>query len=111
MATEYSLEMYSGESFDITVTVTDESGAAVDLTGASIAYAARDEIIKTTTNGGITITNAPAGQFTITLDSTDTAALGGRELPHDCAVTFASGEKRVVFVGTLTILKSYATGV
>ena len=97
--------MFSGDSKVITVTVTDADGAAVNLTGATISYVIFDDgsaTITKTVGSGITVTDAAAGTFTITLAASDTASLAGAYY-HECQVTDSSGNISTIFTGTVTM--------
>ncbi len=114
-ATDQDLTIYSGDTAIITVTVTDSDNdnAAKDLTGCSVTYAIykkRVVYLKKTSadGGGIEITDADAGELTITLDPADTANLPGGEYEHEVQITDAIGNVSTVAVGTLTIKEDIA---
>lgn len=106
--TDQNFEMFEGDTKDIVVTVTDSAGAAVDLTGAVIAWqmartarSATPAVAKSV-GSGIVITDAPGGICTISLDSSDTGGLSG-DFYHELEVTDAQANITTVLSGTVTI--------
>lgn len=102
------ITMFAGDTKTLQVTVKDENGDAVDLTGASIRWQASRSVnkrpadLEKSVGDGITITDATAGRFDVTLDSADTEDLRG-DFYHEAEVIDASGNVSTVFTGTLTI--------
>ena len=104
-------EIYSGDSKNLLVTVTDENNNPVNITGAqSIVWAliSGDKVIlrKTLSEGEITIIDGLAGMFKITLQSADTVNLAG-QYQHECRLVTADGASGIIFTGTLTVNKAY----
>lgn len=65
-----SIDHKRGDTFEISFTLTDNSGSAVDLTNYTVRAMARDssgteqvEWTEAQTTNGVNITNAAAGQF------------------------------------------------
>lgn len=89
-------------------TLTDQDGAALDITDVTLSWqvsasaAGTVLLSKTTGGGGITITDAAAGQFRVALAPADTAALAGVYY-WECRLTDLSGNVSVVAWGYLTI--------
>lgn len=107
-----------GDTYTIPTTVTDGSGAAKDLTGASATYFVvkspaavdayddgdRDALVeKTIDGGGITLTDAANGELRVRVDTTDTSGLTPAEYHHRLRVTDQGGARRTVFHGTLEL--------
>jgi len=74
-----AIEVFQENDLDIDVTITDETGTAVDLTGATLDYQLSDNstdetalLSLSTSTSGITVTSAADGEATITLSNTDT---------------------------------------
>jgi len=106
--TGQNFTMWSGDTKVIEVTITDASGNAVNLTGATISYVLQRSVgstvtISKTTASGISITDASGGVFQITLDASDTARLSGSSYYHECQITDTSGNVSTVFTGTVTM--------
>jgi hypothetical protein len=108
-ATAQDFTIYKGDTLVITVTVTNSAGAAKDLTSASIEWSAGHSpdrpanITKTTAEGGgVSITNAAGGIFTITLTATDTAAMDDVYF-HRAQVTDSGSNVSTVLTGWITV--------
>jgi hypothetical protein len=106
----------SGDSLDIGVTALDADGAALDITGATITYAISpaDEpggtaVVTKSTADGITITDAAAGTFTITIDAGDTAALETADYHHEVQVTTADSKVYTILRGKISALADQIT--
>jgi hypothetical protein len=102
----------AGDTAQLVVTVTDDAGDPVTLTGATAAFAlARTRgddpvITKSTIDGGITLTDPANGELTVTVDGTDTADLGGphgRRYYYEVTLGDETGQTATVTTGTWTI--------
>ena len=106
MTTLYDFVKIAGDSESIVVTVLDETGAAVDLTGASGEYAIKTDVraatnlllLTSATNAIVFLSNVA----TITLAPANTASLAGRYY-HEFEVTLADARVFTPFVGWITI--------
>ena len=108
MATEYNLTIHAGETRVMVVTVTDQYGVPVDLTGAEIVYTAllSTPIVKKV-GSGITITDPTAGEYEIALLQDDTVDIEmATRARHEAKILTAGGEVMVSFVGYLFISDS-----
>jgi len=105
VTTAYALEMYAGETKWLEVTLADQYGVPVNLTGAEIKYIAQLPVpIEKTVGDGITITDPPAGVFEIAIGEDDTAEFAYTiTVDHECKVATATGEVMVAFAGELTV--------
>lgn len=106
MVKTYNLQKVAGDSENIEVTVVDEEGTAVDLTGASIEYAIKttveavtNELLLTTADFSITIL---ANVFSIAVSPNDTVSLNGTYY-HECEITLADGRVFTAFSGSIFI--------
>ena len=103
-------ELVSGNDKTLKFTTTDEDGAAVNLTGATIIWAfAKSETAKTplfdyTSPANVTITNAVGGLFEVEIQSADTESLKGGEYYHEARVESSTGNKITVAYGVVTLL-------
>lgn len=112
--TPQNFEVVSGNDKVINVTVLDEDGNAVDLSGSTIVWAvaisekSKSTIFSYTSPTNITITDASAGKFRIDLEDTDTEALSIARIKmdyyHEARVVSSGGKKTTVMVGTMTVL-------
>lgn len=110
MATENAIEgIFSGNDVELRVTVTDkDSGLILDLTGiANLIFAigsapkASPKITKTL-GGGITVTDAVAGKFSVALTAAELEPLKGI-LYHETRLTDAAGKKTTLMYGSFEI--------
>lgn len=100
-------EMFSGEQKELAIAITDDAGAAVDLTGVtvrwSLARTARSApLIEKVTGDGIVVTDAAGGACTVTLVPADTEALEG-DYYHEAEVTDGAGRPTTVLHGRARI--------
>jgi len=99
---------YKGDTFDATVFTIKEDGVVIDLTGVVIKMQFRIgsnvgvlyHTLASTKNGGITINDPTAGQFTIDEHINDWDA---QIYFYDAQFTFASGIIRTYFKGQFSI--------
>ena len=89
----------------------DDSGDAIDLTGATVNIAVRAQdarqslLVGSSTDGKIAIsTPATAGTFTVTFTPTDMAELEGNMYEVGIVVTLAGGTTHQVLVATLPVI-------
>lgn len=92
--------MFGGDSKVITVTVVDEAGLAVNITGATIKWqaartAADTAAITKTVGAGIALTSPATGVFKITLDEADTDDLEGLYY-HEAEMVLATDTSTVL---------------
>ena len=105
-----NFEITAGDTVPVIVTISDDSGAAVNLTGASARWAAApgtprrfgSPVITKDPGAGIAITNAAAGELTVTLEPADTEALSG-DYFHELQVTDSSGSITTPLSGLMTV--------
>lgn len=112
--------IWAGNKRTMAFTVTDEDagdGSPKDLTALTIKFALSSIspsgqysteylVQKTSGGGGITVTDATAGELEVDLDPADTASLGGRDVHFELEVFDGSGEGVVVAEGTLTVKRN-----
>ena len=107
MATEADLEIFSGDTLDISVNVTDQSNVAVDLTGSDVLWQLAKADWKTNpvpivlkssaVAGEIIVTPGTGGNFVVKLLSGDTTGMPAGTYYHESQVTLADGT-----IGTTT---------
>ena len=108
---DQDFNMFAGDTKTIQVTVTDaNTGLAKDITNATISWALQQVyktiIEKSTTTGGIVITDAVNGVFQILLLPIDTEGFSTGFYTHQALVIDNNGTSEVVFTGTITISDS-----
>lgn len=106
-----SLEIFSGDNRDIEISVVDETGAVVDLTGSSVLMSVK-KFIKdvsyvfqksSATPAEITITNPTGGVFVVFLVPADTQLLAAGLYEFDVQLTTAADKVFTVVRGQLKI--------
>jgi hypothetical protein len=106
-----NLEIYQGDNKNIIITVYDENGGLVTLSGYSAVWCAYKQtpftvaIEKSTTNG-ITILDPSSGQLQITIEQSDTENLTPNVYAHQCEVEDAFGNHATVTTGYFSVLRS-----
>lgn len=108
-----NLQDYAGSTWPIRLTCHDSVGAALDLTGvAEITYriglVEGPWITATKTAGEIVVTDAAAGECTITITKAmqDAAGLAPGLYNHQCRVKFSDTDQHDQIAGTFRILPS-----
>jgi len=104
LALANQINIYQGESATITLKVKDNTGKAVDITGASVIMTVKTDINtviplfqKSTDNiAQIAITAPREGKAEIYLSSSDTATLNAIQYVYDIWVILATGKKHPV---------------
>lgn len=108
MATSFRLHLTvaTNEDFRHAFSLADDTGTAVDLTGAALAMdVAKDEttvLSLSTANGRIAIVDAPAGTFELAVPRATLATLSPQVYRHDLLLTQA-GETHRIWDGALTL--------
>lgn len=98
--------LYAGENKNIIVTITDSSGNVENIAGATFEWKLNvrgNPLIKSTSNGNISITNAANGEVTVYLQPIDTQSLEGI-YQHELQMTDSQNNVSVVLVDKLNIL-------
>jgi hypothetical protein len=100
---------YSGDTEEITITVTDGSGDPVNCTGATIVYGLDTEefggtplVSKTTTNGDFSIGGDDNNEVTFTLEPSDTEGLDGTYY-HEAEMVDTSSDVATLMTGKVVI--------
>lgn len=111
-AGDYDIYVEQGADWELIVTIYDNAGSPVDITGATAAMQIRDRpsgaIVAEPT---IEITDAENGEITLSLTATETAAISvmgatSREVAsyvYDLKVTHAGGEVERVLNGAVNV--------
>lgn len=106
--------MFEGDTHTLEVTVRDEAGGVVDITGVDILWwmaksnksvLPADIYIEKEVGLGITIVNGPAGRFNVLILPVDTEGRGGKSYYHEAEIDDA-GVISTVLVGTGTITRT-----
>jgi len=105
-----SFPVSSGDKVVLPITVTDNDGSAVTLTGASARFAmARDIgkslVIDSDASPATASISISSNVVTVTIDDADTEALEG-DYYYECKVTDSSGNEAVVARGWITFVRN-----
>lgn len=105
--TPQNFTITSGDSKTLRVSVVDQDGAAVDLTGASAVWAVATSrstpiLLQKATPASITITDGPGGLLEVTLDPADTDSFAGSYY-HELQIVDNEGRKSTALTGTLNV--------
>ena len=104
MASISNIFIDQGATFTTTVTVTDSSGSAVNLSGYSVAAQIRKTFLSASATAfTASISNASSGEITISLSPTQTAALEAGRFVYDVVITASGGTKTRVVQGQVTV--------
>ena len=104
MASISNIFIDQGATFTTTVTVTDSSGSAVNLSGYSVAAQIRKTFLSASATAfTASISNASSGEITISLSPTQTAALEAGRFVYDVVITGSGGTKTRVVEGQVTV--------
>lgn len=114
---DLDFKVVAGTDFSMNFTALDSDGVALNISGYTINWYMKREVgeaaaLSKSTSAGITITSAPAGQFTVAVADTDTTSFVGPYY-HEVQLTSPSGVISVlsdsnVDVGRITFRKKYA---
>ncbi len=94
MSAKYDFDMDQGATFNRALTLKDDSGTVVDISGCSFAGQVRTTALSGTVAGTFTfeVTNATQGQFTWKMTSTNTALLPAQQCVYDVEMTQANND-------------------
>jgi len=109
-----NFEMYAANDVELDMSLFDEDGEPLDLTGSTVRWALASAydptaalVVKSSAGmGGILITDAVLGTVIIVIDGEDTADFGGQPYVHEAAVINSDGAETTVLTGAVTINKT-----
>lgn len=111
----YDFTITQGDTFSLPVTITDnaDTPVAINLTSATITADIKQNVKSTgaLVSFTVTMTNAAAGQFTLSLTAANTLALpvtkedGSNVLYYDVEFSYSSTNIQTEFGGQITILE------
>jgi len=111
----YNFELQRRASFSLALQFKDSNGAAIDLTGSTVAAQVWDESRNTKyADFGIAYTDRVNGQVTVSLTDVQTTGLpdtgtnqGSIRLHYDLLVTSSGGLKDYYLEGQITVSQGY----
>jgi len=104
----YKIKMYKGDNEDIEITLVDENGDPIDLTGSSITFTVKENVAdeepviqrKNEAAGGddsqIEMTDPANGIFEIHIIPENTSSLTAKGYAYDIQVILSSGKVKTV---------------
>jgi len=94
MSAKYDFDIDQGATFNRALTLKDDSGTVVDLTGNTFAGQVRTSALSGTVAGTFTfaITNAAGGNFSWKMTAANTALLPAQQCVYDIEMTQANGD-------------------
>lgn len=107
MAGFVELTLEQGANFNTVLDLKDSAGGILNLAGYTVAAQMRKSYYSTTaTNFTITVTDAAAGQITMSMNSANTANVTPGRYVYDVLITSGSSIKTRIIEGIVTILPS-----
>ena len=111
-AASYDITVERGADKSIPITIQDSNQQGVDITGWVFTFTVKESyddnsatlILDNGSNGGITITNATAGQLNIVITDTQTRGLTAKVYIYDLKATKPDGTDEYILVGELNVL-------
>ena len=104
MASISNIFIDQGATFTTTVTVSDANGDAVNLSGYSVAAQIRKSFLSSSATAfTASISNASAGEITISLTDSQTTSLESGRYVYDVLITASGGTKTRVVEGQVTV--------
>jgi hypothetical protein len=105
-------DYYSGDSLDLVVTVKNDDGDVVDISGADATWVlapseGRPSVVEKTTGSGISLTDAANGEVTISIDPSDTENKEGLYY-HELQITDDTGNVSTALSGEFEIKRDTA---
>jgi hypothetical protein len=103
----YNITIYRGETLSIVVELDDATGAAINLTGATLTAQCKVKSTNTNLFSFNTAITAPAtdGKFTLSLPAATSAGLTPQKgLVYDVKIAFASGDVKYWLGGDVEIV-------
>jgi len=97
------VKLPTGIDWEETWGMAEADGTAIDLTGYSYVFEIREKDGATVTTGTATVSDAAAGQITLSLTAAQIAALAGRILQWALIET-DSNDKDTAFTGAVEIV-------
>jgi len=101
------LTLEQGANFNTVLDLKDSAGGILNLAGYTVAAQMRKSYYSTTaTNFTITVTDAAAGQITMSMNSANTANVSPGRYVYDVLITSGASIKTRIIEGIVTILPS-----
>jgi hypothetical protein len=101
----YNLVARAGDSFERTLTWTEDNGTPISLVGASVEWSLSNGSVETKyeDSAEASITDDANGEVQLSLTPTQTRALYGTVWQYEVTITFASGTRTTILDGSLMV--------
>lgn len=107
MAGFVELTLEQGANFNTVLDLKDSAGGILNLAGYTVAAQMRKSYYSTTaTNFTITVTDAAAGQITMSMNSANSSNVTPGRYVYDVLITSGSSVKTRIIEGIVTVLPS-----
>ena len=107
MAGFVELTLEQGANFSVSMDLKDAAGSILNLSGYTVAAQMRKSYYSnTSTEFSISVTDAGAGQITMTMSSANTANVTPGRYVYDVLLTSGAGVKSRIIEGIVTTLPS-----
>lgn len=103
MGAKANIVIDQGSDFSTTITVTDDSGSTVDLTGYTASGQIRKHYTASTATDFSTSVNASGGTVTLSLARSVTSAMEAGRYVYDVEITSAANTRSRLVEGIATI--------
>jgi hypothetical protein len=101
------LTLEQGANFNTVLDLKDSAGGILNLAGYTVAAQMRKSYYSTTaTNFTITVTDAAAGQITMSMNSANSSNVTPGRYVYDVLITSGSSVKTRIIEGIVTVLPS-----
>ena len=103
----FNITLYKGESFSLVVELDDNTGAAIDLTNATITAQCKVKSTNTNLFSFTTAINSPAtqGKFTLSLPAATTSGLTPQKgLVYDVKIAWTGGDTKYWLGGEVELI-------
>lgn len=107
MAGFVELTLEQGSNFSVSMDLKDSAGGILNLSGYTVASQMRKSYYSTSaTDFTISVTDAGAGQITMTMNSANTANVTPGRYVYDVLLTSGANVKSRIIEGIITVLPS-----
>ena len=107
MAGFVELTLEQGANFNTVLDLKDSAGGILNLAGYTVAAQMRKSYYSSTaTNFSITVTDAAAGQITMTMSAANTSNVSSGRYVYDVLITSGASVKTRIIEGIITVLPS-----
>ena len=107
MAGFVELTLEQGANYNAVLDLKDSAGGVLNLAGYTVAAQMRKSYYSSTaTNFSITVTDAAAGQITMTMSAANTSNVSSGRYVYDVLITSGASVKTRIIEGIITVLPS-----